>query len=429
MKKIYDDAIENIKLEGRIMQNIEHLYKESPYCKKYIIKMAIKLMKDNNYVQSRDVINTGIKYFSKDNEVLLTNVQLLFLEGKYETAFENIPAEESNLHIFEEFKRLNKKIKNALNIKISEDDFSSNYKTVMIKKQKEDKLKTFKTLIDDVSKTMFGDPFSPSILINIQTSLLEVFLKLGKELGYSGLSKYAKDLFKAKPVDENKFYYVNSLIADGKAIDAERELEKMVFKNKFLKERLENLISREKIKIEEKEREEEEKRKRQRENEKRRKQEQERQWKQQQYQHQQRTGQKQAEDYKGYYKILGASKNDSTDAIKKKYKKLAVKKDPDNYRGNDPKVKEKMNEELMKINEAKSVLLDKEKRNLYDQGLYDTREQRGFRYQDDQNVTDIFKAFFGGNSGSFFSGGGQGGTFFTSSSGGRRQEQRTYYYL
>jgi molecular chaperone DnaJ len=62
---------------------------------------------------------------------------------------------------------------------------------------------------------------------------------------------------------------------------------------------------------------------------------------------------------KDYYKILGVSKSASEEEIKKAYRKLAHEFHPDRPGGNESKFKE--------INEAYSVLSDKEKRKRYDQ--------------------------------------------------------------
>ncbi|PIT97193.1 hypothetical protein COT77_02910 [Candidatus Berkelbacteria bacterium CG10_big_fil_rev_8_21_14_0_10_41_12] len=59
-----------------------------------------------------------------------------------------------------------------------------------------------------------------------------------------------------------------------------------------------------------------------------------------------------------YYKILGVSKNASSDEIKKAYRKLAMQHHPD--RGGEDK-------EFKKINEAYQILSDPQKRAQYDQ--------------------------------------------------------------
>merc|ERR1719253_2173544 len=58
------------------------------------------------------------------------------------------------------------------------------------------------------------------------------------------------------------------------------------------------------------------------------------------------------------YEVLGVSKNESPDAIKKAYRKLAVKNHPD--KGGDP-------EKFKEIQKAFDVLGDERKREIYDQ--------------------------------------------------------------
>ena len=93
----------------------------------------------------------------------------------------------------------------------------------------------------------------------------------------------------------------------------------------------------------------------------------------------------QSEKKEDYYELLGVKK-DATDAeIRKAYRKLALKWHPDKNQDN----KQEAEEKFKKINEAYSVLSDKQKRKQYDHG--------GFNFHfENFNANDIFKDFFGG---------------------------------
>lgn len=69
-------------------------------------------------------------------------------------------------------------------------------------------------------------------------------------------------------------------------------------------------------------------------------------------------------DYKDYYKILGVSKTASDAEIKKAFKTMARKYHPDMHPESE---KAKMTEKFKDINEAYTVLSDKQKRTIYDQ--------------------------------------------------------------
>ena len=64
---------------------------------------------------------------------------------------------------------------------------------------------------------------------------------------------------------------------------------------------------------------------------------------------------------KDYYEVLGVSKNATEDEIKKAFRKLAMKYHPDVNKSPDAE------EKFKEINQAYSVLIDKDKRSLYDQ--------------------------------------------------------------
>ena len=84
-------------------------------------------------------------------------------------------------------------------------------------------------------------------------------------------------------------------------------------------------------------------------------------------------------DYINYYDLLGISKNASNEEIKKAYRDQAKKWHPDLNK--DPKAPEM----AKKVNEAKEILLDEEKRKEYDiylenykNGMYDKIEKNTY---------------------------------------------------
>src|SRR3954447_350649 len=69
---------------------------------------------------------------------------------------------------------------------------------------------------------------------------------------------------------------------------------------------------------------------------------------------------------KDHYEVLGISRDASEAEIKKAYRKLALKYHPDRYAGKPESEKSAAEEKFKEINEANSVLVDKEKRQNYD---------------------------------------------------------------
>lgn len=107
-----------------------------------------------------------------------------------------------------------------------------------------------------------------------------------------------------------------------------------------------------------------------------------------------------------YYEILGVEKGADEKAIKKAYKRLAMKYHPDRTKG-DKNAEEKFKE----INEAYEVLVDKEKRANYDQYGHAAFENGGFGgaggfggFANGGDFGDIFGDIFS----DMFGGGGRG---------------------
>lgn len=111
-------------------------------------------------------------------------------------------------------------------------------------------------------------------------------------------------------------------------------------------------------------------------------------------------------DFVDYYKVLGVSREATSDEIKKAYRRLARKYHPD-VNPNDKDAQKK----FQQINEANEVLSDPEKRKKYDQYGKD------WQHADQFNQTHAQQGYSPGNSG-FEGFGGRGFEGFTYSSGG-----------
>lgn len=104
--------------------------------------------------------------------------------------------------------------------------------------------------------------------------------------------------------------------------------------------------------------------------------------------------------YKDYYKILGVSRSDSADELKKAFRDLAKKHHPDKNKGN-----KQAEDKFKEISEAYEVLGDPKRKQQYD--------MLGSNFRDGQSFTPPpeWGQFNGGQ-------GGQGGTFHFRSGGG-----------
>lgn len=137
---------------------------------------------------------------------------------------------------------------------------------------------------------------------------------------------------------------------------------------------------------------------------------------------------------KDYYAILGVPRDADAAALKKAYRKLAMKWHPDKNPDNQKEAQEKFQE----ISEAYDVLNDPEKRRIYDQFGEDGLKAgggggpgRSYHFNSAQ-ADEIFKQFFGSSNpfgsmfgddhgdpfGSFFSGGSRGNSGFHFNFGG-----------
>ena len=104
------------------------------------------------------------------------------------------------------------------------------------------------------------------------------------------------------------------------------------------------------------------------------------------------------------YDILEIPSDADEDAIKKAYRRLAVKYHPDKNPGN-----KEAEEKFKKISHAYEILGDKEKRQIYDQYGEDAANGNGGGGGFSGDPFDIFNQFFGGGGGGFesFFGGGR----------------------
>ncbi|TRZ80306.1 J domain-containing protein [bacterium] len=93
-----------------------------------------------------------------------------------------------------------------------------------------------------------------------------------------------------------------------------------------------------------------------------------------------------------YYKILGVERNADDKAIKKAYRKMAMKYHPDKNQGN-----KESEDKFKQVSEAYEILSDADNKAFYDRnGFYDSGKNR--QPQDPfREHADIFSSFFRGN--------------------------------
>jgi DnaJ-class molecular chaperone len=120
---------------------------------------------------------------------------------------------------------------------------------------------------------------------------------------------------------------------------------------------------------------------------------------------------------KDYYAVLGVPRDADANALKKAYRKLAMRWHPDKNQHNQAQAQATFQE----ISEAYDVLNDPKKRQIYDQfgeeGLKSGGSGAGQTYTfTSRNAEEIFRSFFG--DGSPFGGIGGLGGFFSSAFGG-----------
>jgi molecular chaperone DnaJ len=101
-----------------------------------------------------------------------------------------------------------------------------------------------------------------------------------------------------------------------------------------------------------------------------------------------------------YYEILGVSKDASDSEIKKSYRKLSIKYHPDKQSSKTESEKKEAEDKFKELNEAYSVLKDKEKRQKYDQFGPSMGTNQGFGSGDINEFmrragADFFKGFGG----------------------------------
>lgn len=97
-----------------------------------------------------------------------------------------------------------------------------------------------------------------------------------------------------------------------------------------------------------------------------------------------------------YYEILGVPRNATPEEIKKAYRKLALEFHPDRH---PPEKKKWAEEKFKEISEAYEVLMDPEKRRLYDtyghEGVSPTFREGGFTWEDFTHFDDLRDIFRG----------------------------------
>lgn len=98
-------------------------------------------------------------------------------------------------------------------------------------------------------------------------------------------------------------------------------------------------------------------------------------------------------EFKDYYKVLGVSRNASTDEIKKAYHKLANETHPDKNIGKSAEELSKNEERFKEITEAYEVLKNEAKRAIYDYDLRQVERRNRAKYYEEQKKREERKNY------------------------------------
>ncbi len=109
------------------------------------------------------------------------------------------------------------------------------------------------------------------------------------------------------------------------------------------------------------------------------------------------TQKKKEMDNKGYYKLLGVNENATTEEIQKKFRTLALKWHPDRWVNASEEEKKNAETKFKELNEAYSVLSDKDKRSAYDMGLDNSGVNTDWGEDGYDDMEEAFWRNFGGN--------------------------------
>lgn len=360
-------------------RNFMELYKRSPYNFENVKVFVVNMLKKRDFSQSYDAINKAGSNWPGNKEVEQLNIHHHLVRGDFSII-------DTDNEYVKRVRPYYRKFQNARNAGVNVLD----------------------SLYEDIILCIMKDNVTPSIFTGLKYEILKALVNEGIRTKARGMSIKAKELLSIGDNDASRYTLMVCMINDGQNI--EKELNAYAFKDKNYRIDIERKI--EMAKEDARQRAQEKKEKEQREQQKKQR-------SQHQYQNNRNRGGGSGDDPSGYYKIMGVSKKAPKKEIKNKYHKLIREKDPDKFAVTDKRHKA-LTEEMMKINEAKEVLLDDQKRNLYDQGLYNNKQQQGHQFfQGGEDIQDIFKSFFGGgfdNSG--FSGGRGGSRTFYFRTGG-----------
>lgn len=99
-----------------------------------------------------------------------------------------------------------------------------------------------------------------------------------------------------------------------------------------------------------------------------------------------------------YYKLLGVEKTAKTQDIEKAFRKLSVKWHPDKVKIKDETLREETTKVFKKLNEAKEILTDETKREIYDRYGIEGLKERGNEMHPEHNqemMQEFMKQMFG----------------------------------